>query len=81
MSVKIRLSRHGAKKEPIYFVVASDTNQPRDGRFLEKLGQYMPKAKEPKDKLKVDMAALNAWKAKGAQVSQTVGQLIKSLSQ
>ena len=80
MSVKIRLSRHGAKKQPVYFVVAQDSSQARDGRFLEKLGQYLPKAKNAKDKLKVDLEALNAWKAKGAQVTQTVGQLLKSLS-
>lgn len=77
MSVKIRLSRHGAKKTPIYFVVATDSNSCRDGDFLEKLGQYQPKAAKPADKLKVNREAVAAWIAKGAQPTRTVGQLLK----
>lgn len=80
MAVKIRLSRHGAKKEPIYFVVATDSMSKRDGDFLEKFGLYLPKAAKPADKLKIDLDKLNAWKAKGATVTRTVGQLLKTLS-
>ena len=80
MAVHIRLSRQGAKKNPQYLVVAVDSSSKRDGSYLAKLGHYFPKAKEPKDKLKVDLAAVKAWQAKGAQFSQTVGQLLKTLS-
>jgi small subunit ribosomal protein S16 len=81
MSVKIRLSRHGTKKEPVYFVVVADSASARDGSFLQKLGQYQPKAAKPSEKLKVNMEALKAWQAKGALTTRTVGQLIKSLSE
>lgn len=81
MSVKIRLSRHGTKKEPIYFVVVVDSNSPRDGKFLQKLGQYLPKEAKPSDKLKVNLDALKAWQAKGAIPTRTVGQLLKTLSE
>jgi small subunit ribosomal protein S16 len=77
MAVKIRLSRQGAKKSPIYFIVATDQMSCRDGAFLEKLGQYQPKAEKPSEKLKVNREALQAWIAKGAQPTRTVGQLLK----
>ena len=77
MAVKIRLSRQGAKKTPVYFVVATDSMSCRDGDFLEKLGQYQPKAAKAADKLKIDRDADAAWLAKGAQPTRTVGQLLK----
>lgn len=80
MAVTIRLSRQGAKKNPQYLVVAVDSNRKRDGAYLENLGHYYPKAKEAKDKIKIDLPALQAWQGKGAQVSQTVGQLLKTLA-
>jgi len=76
MSVTIRLQRQGSKSRPTYLIVAMDKKRQRDGLYLERLGQYFPKEKDPKAKIKVNMEALNAWKAKGARVSQTVGQLI-----
>ncbi len=78
MPVTIRLSRQGAKKNPQYLVVAVDSAKKRDGAHLENLGHYYPKAKTNAEKLKVNLEAVNAWKAKGAQVSQTVGQLLKN---
>ena len=80
MAVTIRLSRQGAKKNPQYLVVAVDSAKKRDGAYLENLGHYYPKAKEAKDKIKVDQEAIKAWIAKGAQCSQTVGQLLKNIS-
>jgi small subunit ribosomal protein S16 len=80
MAVTIRLSRQGAKKNPQYLIVAVDSAKKRDGAYLQNLGHYYPKAKEPKDKIKVDFEAVKAWQAKGAQCSQTVGQLLKSLA-
>ncbi len=77
MAVKIRLSRHGTNKAPTFFVVAADSMSCRDGQFLEKLGQYTPKAAKPSDKLKVNREALQVWLSKGAQMTRTVGQLLK----
>ena len=80
MAVTLRLSRQGAKKNPQYLIVAVDSTKKRDGAYLENLGHYYPKAKEPKDKIKVNLEAVQSWQKKGAQVSQTVGQLLKILS-
>ena len=80
MAVTLRLSRQGAKKHPQYLVVAVDSAKKRDGEYLENLGHYYPKAKEWKDKAKLNLAAIAAWKARGAQVSQIVAQLIKHAS-
>ena len=80
MAVTIRLSRQGAKKNPQYLIVAVDSAKKRDGAYLEKLGHYYPKAKAAKDKIKVNVEAVKTWQSKGAQVSQTVGQLLKILA-
>ena len=79
MSVMIRLTREGAKKHPQYRVVVVDKAKKRDGGYLASLGKYYPGAKEPKDKLKIDLDAVKGWVARGAQCSQTVGQLLKTL--
>lgn len=78
MSVKIRLSRQGAKKHPQYLIVAVDSAKKRDGAYLDKLGYYYPKAKTAKEKVQLNLEALKRWQAKGAQLSETVGQLLKS---
>jgi small subunit ribosomal protein S16 len=78
MAVTLRLSRQGAKKNPQYLIVAVDSSKKRDGAFLENLGHYFPKAVEAKDKVKINEAAVQAWLDRGAQVSQTVGQLLKN---
>lgn len=80
MAVTIRLTRQGAKKRPEYLIVAMDSNKKRDGEYLAKLGHYYPKAKEFKDKVKVNVELVKAWRAQGAQVTQTVGQLLKGLA-
>lgn len=80
MAVKIRLMVQGGRKKPIYTIVAVDSEKKRDGVYLQKLGQYFPKAVAPKDKITINMEAFQAWKAKGAQVTQTVGQLVKILA-
>lgn len=74
MSVRIRLSRVGATRQPSYRVVATDRRSPRDGRSLEILGHYNPRT-EPMT-LVLDLAKVDAWIAKGAQPSQVVGKLI-----
>lgn len=80
MSVSIRLSRQGAKKHAEYLIVAVDSAKKRDGAYIEKLGHYYPKAKTSKEKVKVNLEAVKAWQAKGARVTQTVGQLLKTIA-
>lgn len=76
--VKIRLSRMGAKKNPQYVIVAANETACRDGKYFEKLGFYYPKAKNAKDKIKIDLEKYESWKNKGAQVSLTVEQLVQA---
>jgi small subunit ribosomal protein S16 len=75
MAVTIRLARYGAKKKPIYRIVASDSRSPRDGRFLDSLGTYDPSNKVSGVNLNVE--GIQAWISKGAQVSDTVRKLLK----
>ena len=76
MSVKIRLTRTGARNSPCYRVVAADTRSPRDGGNLEILGWYDPKKKDGENfDIKVDRIA--DWQARGAKVSATVNNLLK----
>lgn len=74
--VKIRMTRGGRKNRPVYTIVATNSRSPRDGKFLEKLGQYDPKAAETLKMVKVD--AIKAWVSKGAQLSDTVRTLLKN---
>lgn len=77
MSVKIRLSRHGAKKNPYYRVVVADSRSPRDGRNVEEVGRYNPMV-EPSF-VSLDMEKIDAWIAKGAQPTETVARLIEGV--
>jgi small subunit ribosomal protein S16 len=80
MSLKIRLSRGGAKKRPFYRVVVADSRMPRDGRFIEKLGTFDPlKAKDSADRLVLDAEKAQAWIAKGATPTDRVARLLESL--
>ena len=75
MSVKIRLMRVGKKKQPTYRVVVADSRSPRDGRFIEILGQYAPRA-EP-SVVSIDGDRALAWIEKGAQPTEQVGKLLE----
>lgn len=75
MAVKIRLARGGAKKKPFYQVVAADERFPRDGRFIENLGQYDPKLDPPLMNLKEDR--ILDWLQKGAQPTDTVRNMLR----
>lgn len=75
MSVRIRLARHGSKKRPYYRVVVTDSESPRDGRFIERVGVYDPRKSPSHVEFKTDL--LVEWLRKGAQPSQTVAQLMK----
>ncbi|MFZ0729491.1 MAG: 30S ribosomal protein S16 [Methylovirgula sp.] len=80
MSLKIRLSRGGAKKRPFYRVVVADSHAPRDGRFIEKIGIFDPlKAKDAADRLVLDTEKALAWIARGAQPTDRVARLLDSL--
>ncbi len=74
--VKIRMTRLGRKALPIYSIVATDSRSPRDGQFLEKLGQYNPKSPETLNSVNVE--GIKAWLGKGAQLSDTVRTLLKN---
>ena len=74
MAVKIRLARAGAKKAPFYRVVAADSRAPRDGRFIEILGRYNPRA-EP-SVIELNLEKIDVWLSKGAEPSETVAKLI-----
>jgi small subunit ribosomal protein S16 len=80
MSLKIRLSRAGAKKRPFYRVVVADSRMPRDGRFIEKIGIFDPlKAKDAADRLVLDTEKAKAWIGKGAQPTDRVTRLLDGL--
>jgi small subunit ribosomal protein S16 len=70
MAVKIRLARHGAKKRPFYRIVAADSDSPRDGRFLEKLGTYNP-LQDPAQVV-LDADRVKYWIGQGATPTDTV---------
>lgn len=75
--VVIRLARGGAKKRPFYNMVVADSRDPRDGRFIERVGFYDPKAPAGREGLRVHGDRVAYWTGKGAQVSPTVARLIK----
>ena len=75
MSVKLRLSRAGAKKKPFYHLVAADSRMPRDGRFIELIGRYDPR-QEP-SLVEVDSEKAIKWLARGAQPSAQVEKLLQ----
>jgi len=77
MSVKIRLRRAGAKKNPFYRIVVADSRSPRDGRCIEEIGYYDPRTKD----LKLDGEKASDWISKGAQPTDTVRFLIKKNSE
>jgi small subunit ribosomal protein S16 len=74
--IKIRLARGGRCKKPIYSIVAADSRFPRDGRHLERLGQYDPNREEVLTQVNVD--GISKWVAKGAILSDTVRSLLKA---
>jgi small subunit ribosomal protein S16 len=76
MAVRIRLTRVGARNNPIWRVVAADKRSPRDGRFLEVLGHYNPQT-DPST-IEIDEERVRSWLSRGAQPSNTVKRLLKA---
>lgn len=75
MAVKIRLRRTGRKKQPMYRIVIADSQSPRDGKFIEVIGQYAPRAGDQALNLKNDR--VNYWLDCGAQPTDTVRSLLR----
>ncbi|MBV1875427.1 MAG: 30S ribosomal protein S16 [Cycloclasticus sp.] len=79
--VKIRLSRTGAKKRPFYHVVVADSRRSRDGRYIERVGYYNPRAIGGEVRLTLDAARVDHWVAQGAQTSERVAKLVKEAAE
>lgn len=77
--LRIRLSRHGAKRDPHFRVVVAEKKSPRDGRFVEVVGFYNPAVKPIRLQLKLDR--IDYWIGQGAQPSDTVAALINRVRQ
>ena len=75
--VVIRLARGGSKKRPFYNIVAADSRNRRDGRYLERVGFYNPLASGQAETLRLASDRLEFWVGQGAQVSDTVARLVK----
>ncbi len=78
--VSIRMARGGAKGRPFYNIVATDSRNRRDGRFIERVGFYNPIANDTEEGLRIDMTRVNHWTGAGAQVSPSVSRLIKQFA-
>ena len=75
MAVKIRLARHGAKKKPFYRIVVTDSENPRDGKYLENVGTYDPL--NTPNRLTLKTERVQYWLGKGATPTDTVKSLLK----
>lgn len=81
MSVKIRMSRGGAKNRPHYKIVVADSRMARDGRFIEKIGYYDPMLDKANPKrVVIDVERAKHWLSKGAQPSERVAHFLHALS-
>jgi small subunit ribosomal protein S16 len=75
--VTIRLTRRGGKKDPFYHVVVTDSRKRQGGTSLEQVGIFNPIARGKEIKLRLDVARIDAWLAKGAKASERVAALVK----
>ncbi len=75
--VVIRMQRAGAKKRPFYHLVVTDSRNPRDGRFIERVGFLNPVARGQEIKQKIELERIEHWLSKGAKMSQRVSSLVK----
>jgi small subunit ribosomal protein S16 len=78
--VIIRLARGGAKKRPFFNMVVANSRNARDGRFIERVGFYNPRAVGGEEPLRVQLDRVAYWQSKGAQLSATVNRLIKQFT-
>ncbi len=75
--VSIRLARGGSKKRPFYQLTVADCRNPRDGRYIERVGFFNPLARGQEEALRIDMDRVAYWVGKGAQPTERVSSLIK----
>jgi len=75
--VTIRLARAGAKKRPFYHIVVADSRNPRDGRFIERLGYFNPIATGGENPLQINVERVDYWVSQGARPSERVTKLLK----
>ena len=75
--VVIRLARGGAKARPFFNIVVADKRNRRDGRFIERIGFYNPKAPQGTERLRIDRERLTHWQSKGAILSDTAARLVR----
>jgi small subunit ribosomal protein S16 len=76
MAVSIRLRREGTTNSPYYKIVVADARSPRDGKFIEIIGNYDPK--KAGQNANIDMARVDYWVGNGAQPSETVASIIRN---
>ena len=77
--VKIRLSRGGTKKRPFFHVVATNSRSSRDGKYIERLGFFNPRALGHEEDIRIDLERVKYWELQGAIISDRVRSLIKLL--
>ncbi len=75
--VVIRLARGGAKKRPFFNIVATDSRNRRDGRFIERIGFYNPVASGGEESVRIAQDRLTYWQGVGAQLSPTAARLVE----
>ena len=78
--VVIRLARGGSKKRPFYNLVATDSRDRRDGRFIERVGFYNPVANSGEENIRISLDRVQHWTGVGAQLSPAVARLVKEYS-
>ncbi len=77
MAISIRLSRGGSKKRPYYRIVVADARSPRDGKFIEKIGNYNPLlAKDNEQRVQIDADRAKHWLSVGAQPTDRVARFL-----
>ena len=76
--VIIRLARGGSKKRPFYHLTVADQRNPRDGRFIERVGFHNPVARGQEEVTRIDMQRVDFWMEQGAQPTVRVAGLIKA---
>ncbi len=75
--LKIRLARAGAKKYPFYHIVVADSRSPRDGKYVQRLGFFAPKASGQAPRLQIDLEQLELWQKRGGQLTERVARLVR----
>lgn len=76
--VTIRLTRRGARNQPFYHIVVTDSRKRQGGKSLEMVGFFNPTARKADPKIRLDLPRIDFWLGKGAQQSERVGALVKA---